>query len=171
MTQMKRKNDKKYMIVSLFIVVLSLAVGYAIFADTLNIAGTAQTTGSFDVEFLSATFVENGTATGASAIISGDKNTLTLGVTGLNVPGDSVDYTITIKNVGNISAELLSVDIVGTGDTEVKAEIVPAFVPGSTLAANGELQFVINVFWDDSVPNQGNKDVTYSVTLNYQQAV
>lgn len=50
-----KKNDKKYFIVSLFIVVLSLAIGYAIFAETINITGTAQTTGTFDVEFFDAT--------------------------------------------------------------------------------------------------------------------
>ena len=49
---MKRKNnDRKYLIVSLFIVVLSLAVGYAVFAVILNIAGTSQTTGTLVVDF------------------------------------------------------------------------------------------------------------------------
>jgi hypothetical protein len=48
----KKNNDRRYFIASLFIVVLSLAVGYAVFAETLNISGTAQTTGTFDVSSL-----------------------------------------------------------------------------------------------------------------------
>jgi hypothetical protein len=81
MEMKKKNNDRRYFIASLFIVVLSLAVGYAVFAETLNISGTAQTTGNFDVEFFSATFVENGDELQEqAATISGDKNTLTLAV-------------------------------------------------------------------------------------------
>jgi hypothetical protein len=164
----RKKNDRRYFIASLFIVVLSLAVGYAIFAETLNITGTAQTTGSFDVEFFSATFVENDGATGASATISGDKNTLTLGVTSLAMPGDSVTYTITIKNVGNIDAELLSVDQTGGTDTDVTLDL-PVWTTGVTLAAGDTYTFDVTVEWDiDSIT--GNKDISYTLDLNYQQA-
>jgi phage tail sheath gpL-like len=169
MTQMKRKNDKKYMIVSLFIVVLSLAVGYAIFAETLNITGTAQTTGNFDVEFLSATVSGQTLSTGASAVISGDKNTLTLAAPDLQLPGASVTYTVTVRNVGNIGAELLSVDVVGGTDPDVPVTF-PTWTTGVTLAANGDYQFDIVVEWD-ALSSTGSKDITYTVDLNYQQAV
>jgi uncharacterized repeat protein (TIGR01451 family) len=169
MEMKKKNNDRRYFIASLFIVVLSLAVGYAVFAETLNISGTAQTTGSFDVEFFSATFVENNGTTGASATISGDKNSLTLGVTSLSLPGDSVTYTVTVKNVGNIDAELLSVDVTGdVADIDVNVTF-PTWTTGVTLGAGLTYQFDIVVEWDiDSVT--GDKDIAYTVALNYQQA-
>jgi hypothetical protein len=164
----RKKNDRRYFIASLFIVVLSLAVGYAIFAETLNITGTAQTTGSFDVEFFAASVTGETLSTNASATISGDKNTLTLAAPDLQLPGATVTYSVTVKNVGNIDAELLSVDVVGGTDPDVPVTF-PTWTTGVTLAANGEYQFNIVVEWDD-LSETGDKDISYTVELNYQQA-
>lgn len=165
---MKKKNNKNYTIVSLFIVVLSLAVGYAIFAESLNITGTAQTTGSFDVEFSSATVTNQTLSSGASTNISGDKNTLTLAAPDLQLPGATVTYNVIVKNVGNIDAELLEVVPIGGTDPDVPVTF-PTFTVGTILEANGEYQFDIVVEWDaDS--STGDKNINYSVELNYQQA-
>ena len=87
------------------------------------------------------------------------------------MPGDEVTYTVTVKNVGNINAELINATVVGTSDTEVTATVTPSFTVSSVINAGSTYQFDIVVLWDDSVENTGGKDVTYSVTLDYQQAV
>ena len=49
------KNKKRnYVIVVLVVLLLALAVGYAAFSDTLNITGTANAKGTFNMEFTSA---------------------------------------------------------------------------------------------------------------------
>lgn len=164
-----RKNDNKYFIVSLFIIVLSLAVGYAVFAETLNISGTAQTTGSFDVEFFSATLGAHSNAgTPAEPIVSADKNTLTLTANDLQMPGAIVNYAVSVKNVGTIGAELLAANITGNTDPDVQVRVTPDFTTGVIIPAGGTYNFTITVEWL-SGSSTGNKTVNYSVALDYQQ--
>lgn len=169
----KKKNQRSYFIVSLFIVVVSLAVGYAVFAETLNISGTAQATGNFDVEFFTAALDVPNTSgvTGTpTATISGDKNTLTLSQVDLQLPGSKATFDVTVKNVGNVAANLLSVDVVGTGDAEVVVTY-PVWPTGVNLAANATYTFEIVVEWLSTSEDTPAGILTYTAALNYQQAL
>ena len=44
-----KKSNKKYLIILLIVFLLALAIGYAAFTDTLNITGTANANGTFDL--------------------------------------------------------------------------------------------------------------------------
>ena len=46
-----RVNNKKVFILMLIILLLILAVGYAVFSEILTISGTANAKGTFDLEF------------------------------------------------------------------------------------------------------------------------
>ena len=47
----KRRKSSNFLILILIILLLGISVGYAAFADTLNIVGTANANGKFNVEF------------------------------------------------------------------------------------------------------------------------
>jgi len=109
---METKN-KNALIGGLLAVVFVMAVGYAAFATTLNINGTANITSSWDVHIKSITAVNGGTGRDESAA-----NNITTEVTdndtveftaNLLAPGDSVTYTIEVENGGSLGAKLESI--------------------------------------------------------------
>lgn len=172
----KGKKDRQYFIVSLFVVVLSLAVGYAVFAETINISGTAQTTGEFDIEFFTAEstgqFNQASLLNTNTAVISGDKNLLTLNVPSLERPTSWVEYDITVKNVGNIGATLDSVDVTGDTDPDIVVAY-PAWTTGITLMPGATETFKIRVTWEDNSYVNGSdlepQTLSFTVALNYEQ--
>lgn len=172
----KTSNDLKKYIIPLFIVVLSLAVGYAIFSETLNIAGTAQTTGSFNIEFYEARATSQYEAGGLevnTSLISGDKNLLTITVPDLQRPTSWVEFDVTVKNVGTIGALLDSVDVTGDNDQDIVVTY-PSWTTGVVLDAGQTYTFKIKVEWIDGsyVPGDsfdGTKTLDFTVALNYLQ--
>ena len=83
-----RERNKRILIIMLIILLLALAVGYAAFSDILTISGTANAKGTFDLEFQNAEVVKmvgvNEEET--TAVISADKNTLTVKAVDLSYP-------------------------------------------------------------------------------------
>lgn len=169
MPKRRKKSDRTYFIVSLAVIFLSLVVGYAIFSETLNITGTAQTTGNFNVEFFTATPV---TQTGCTltAIVAGDKNSLTVSVPNLAYPSATCSVNVVVKNTGNIVAKLLSATVTGNTDPDVTVTYAPAFVAGTMLAANATYPFTITITWV-SASTVADHTVPFTFALNYEQGV
>ena len=132
-------KHKNALIGALLAVVFVMAVGYAAFAQTLTINGTATIDSTWDVHFddskTEGAGVINAVAglAGATAPDGGrigyqNGNQATLSAT-LHQPGDKVTYTLTILNTGSIDAALhkpvLNVDgaTAGSGLTQSKGNI------------------------------------------------
>lgn len=103
-----------------------------------------------------------------TAVIDGAKNLLTLTVPYLQRVGSYVNYDITVKNVGTIGAELMDATITDDNDPDVDVRVTPNFTTGVVIPAGGTYDFTITVEWL-SGSNTGNKQVNYSVALDYQQ--
>ena len=133
-------KHKNALIGALLAVVFVMAVGYAAFAQTLTINGTATIDSTWDVHFddsktegAEVIKVEAGLV-GATAPSGGiisyedSNNKANLSAT-LHQPGDKVTYTLTILNTGSIDAALhepvLTVEgaTAGTGLTQSKGNI------------------------------------------------
>ncbi|MDD2434748.1 MAG: hypothetical protein PHO63_00650 [Bacilli bacterium] len=166
----KTKSDKKYVIFVLIAILLSFTVGYALFSEVLNISGTATTTGTFDIEFTSATPAASPDTIGCNptATISADKNTLTIAVPDLSQPGAKATINVVVTNVGNIAAELLSVDVTGNTDPDIVVQY-PNWPTTVTLEPLQTYEFPVVVSWDPD-SSTSNKEVTFTAALNYQQA-
>lgn len=107
----KERGAKVIAVVALLIAVVGLTIGYAAYASTLTINGSANVDpASWDVHFayktgdsLTATTsgnaVENTAPTLAATTISGFNVTL-------KAPGDSVTYDFSVKNGGTLDAKL-----------------------------------------------------------------
>ncbi|MBR3199183.1 MAG: hypothetical protein IKG27_04125 [Bacilli bacterium] len=104
-------KHKNALIGALLAVVFVMAVGYAAFATTLTINGTASISSSWDVHFDNTkTTVTPTTGTGGTTAPSGtisyssDNLTATL-TANLIQPGDSLVYVLTPHNYGSIAAK------------------------------------------------------------------
>lgn len=164
---MKRKNDKRYFVIALLFTILFITVGYAAFSESLNISGTASTSGTFDVAITSATITESG-STGATVDYTGG-NTLTLSAPNLEAPGSYVEYTVTVTNQGSIPARLSGVTVnADTSDADLYLT-EPTWDTVTVLNNSDTYVFVIRVEWD-GLSSTGGKSISYSLDLNYVQS-
>ena len=170
---MKKQN---IIIIGLIAVILTMAVGYALFSETININGTATADGTFDVEFTSVgtpTCIGfTGTCDAATLTsISTDKNTLNITVNKLEFPGAYVEIPVTITNKGSVSAKLKNINETGlTADSRaIKVTYTGVAASDTPIDTNGTQEMNIKVEWDKTV-NTGSSDVTFQIQLEYEQA-
>jgi len=170
---MKKQNIA---IIGVIAFVLAVAVGYALFSETLNINGTATAKGDFDVEFTSVGTINkvgytDVDGTNDIAVISADKNTLTVKVNKLDYPGAYVEIPVTITNKGSVPAKLK--DITETGLTAenraVKVTYTGIAASDTAINQNETQSMTIKVEWDKDV-NTSSENVTFKIQLNYEQA-
>ena len=109
-------RHKNILIGALLAVVFVMAVGYAAFAQTLTINGSAEITSTWHVGFdtskttdepgvVTPTTGANGTTAPSGTVTYSDDQNATIAAT-LIQPGDKVTFTLTIENYGNINAKL-----------------------------------------------------------------
>ncbi len=170
---MKKQN---IIIIGLIAVILTMAVGYALFSETININGTATAEGTFDVEFTSVgtpTCIGfTGTCDAATLTsISTDKNTLNITVNKLEFPGAYVEIPVTVTSKGTIPARLKSITETGLiTDETVKVSYTGLDeLKNKKLEQNGTQSFNIKVMWDEN-SNKSSENVSFSIKLDYEQA-
>ena len=114
------KNQKNILIGGLIAIVLIMAVGYAAFATNLNIAGTAETTTTWNIRItnirtvdltsINGTAISNNGAYDVQAPTYDNTNGLTATFsTGLTSPGDTRVYEVEVSNLGSIDADITKV--------------------------------------------------------------
>lgn len=170
-TEDEMKKQSIFIMV-LFALVLTLTVGFALFSDTLTVQGTATARGTFDMQFKEASITEQVGSSNATAIISEDKKSLNINVPRLEYPGAYVLISVEVLNNGSIPSKLT--DILPTGlddDPTVKISYEKLDELKNVTMKNGDSnKFNIKILWD-KFSNQSSNDVTFSIKLNYQQAV
>ena len=183
---MDESKKKNILIGGLLAIVLVMAVGYAAFATTLTINGTATITSNWNVYIESITA---GTPTGGALDVPYDSSTATDGThkvsdtvaqfkTTLVSPGDSLTYTVVVKNSGTIPAALQSIawadPSVATGDASSPIEYSYEWASGEdgNVAANNDTATLYVTVTYKSIANQGDpttKTKAATLTLNYVQ--
>ena len=108
---MKLDKKKKYIII-LFLLVLSLSVGFALLQANLKINGSSKIQGSsWDIHFENLN-VTNGSvalSTGdVAAVIQSSRTDITYTVT-LNTPGDYYEFTVDAVNAGTVDGMVESI--------------------------------------------------------------
>ena len=183
MSNIRNNSKKNYFIVMLIVLLLGLAVGYAAFSDTLTISGTANASGSFDLEFYSASLVTSAgiDTTNSGVSISQDKNTLTVTCKDLAYPGAGAQFHAVIKNVGTVPAKIKSVNptnITGNGNAIVISGLDAITANHSQIAAQGTCAIDFTVMWDPNVTTlDTTKDgeggatanCTFTLEIEYEQ--
>ncbi len=186
---MKKQNIA---IIGVVAFILAVAVGYALFSDTLTISGTATAKGDFDVEFTSVGEIKkvgytetndsHGDGTEANiAVISADKNTLTITVNKLDYPGAYVEIPVTITNKGSIPAKLKNIketNVTGgntvtnnTGSIAIDSlDITYTGVAASdaTIDTNATQSMIITVKWNED-KETSVENAQFKIELEYEQ--
>lgn len=174
---MKKQNIA---IIGVVAFILAVAVGYALFSETLTINGTATAKGDFNVEFTevgeitsegyTATAAEGQTQPAEIAVISDDKNTLTVTVNKLDYPGAYVEIPVTITNKGSIPAKLKNIKETTLTETDRAIKVTYTGVAASEteIPTNGTQNMTIRVEWDPAI-NTSSENVTFKIELEYEQ--
>ena len=183
-------KHKNALIVALLAVVFVMAVGYAAFAQQLNITGNATITSRWDVHFKkgSESYQPSSTmGTTPTGSVTVDEGGLTATFSAsLISPGDKITYTVPIENSGNINAVLQNITLSGNevtvqGDNNLEAVSKDGNIkytvtsPGtSTLTSGGGTAnlTIVAEFVDKSEGNDNafGSSADLTVTLNYVQA-
>lgn len=175
----KDKGFRVLAIVALCIAVAGLSIGYASLNRELNITGTAtKSATSWDVHFKGLsqpTKVGTGnTVTDATL----NATTVTVDVSVLK-PGDSVTYTFSVENSGDIDAKLNAVPIITGADVALTNDVIVSLThaDGTALAANETLasktstELKLSVVYDAAAETIASTEVKIpiSATLLYVQ--
>lgn len=182
----KRKDARNVLMVALVVAILIMSVGYAALSQRLTVNGTATIgDAQWKVRITDIAFDE------ANSNVTTDASTQSLdpaesatgeGSTGakfnvtLGAPGDKAVYTVTVKNLGTIDAELDAVtDLTEINDADpadIKFTVIPADDNADILAADGTHTYTVIVEWistqNQEVPTVTEKTAT--IHFDYVQA-
>ena len=172
----KKANNKKIIIAVLIVLLLALAIGYAAFSDILTISGTANAKGTFDLEFQNAEIVKNvgADATKTTAVISEDKNTLTVNVADLSYPGSGVEFAVDIVNVGTIPAEVQAVTPTNiTGSDKIKVtglDVIKTDHPKIEAGDKCNIHFTVEWPADSGEILENESSISFGLQIEYTQS-
>ena len=162
--QMK-KHKQTIIIFLLILIFLGMAIGYSVLQTKLNITGTSQIIGNFDV------FISNV----AEAKVEGAKTKSTsvddpLAASfevSLEKPGSYAIYNVTVKNNGNLDAELTQID--GLQQESDFTFTVENLSEQDLLLAGAEKIFQVRIGWDPDSTTIPKGQVKLQLKLSYTQ--
>ncbi len=146
-----------------------MVVGYAAFATQLNINGTTSITSNWDIKITNITskgIVGDATDEESQVV---DDLTASFKVN-LVSPGDSIMYDITVKNNGNINAELEKININKQTSSAINITY-EGIEAGEILNSSDSITFTVKVEYNPNITSQP-KDTTstFEMTLDYVEA-
>ena len=169
---MRDRKKRNIIIGSLCSLLVFMGIGYAVLSQTLNINGTANMRGEWDIKI---TDISEASRTGKA-----DPGTPTISTNGVSasfeanlwMPGDSITYNITVKNNGNIDAALKElVPSVENGVQQVKFS--NNAVQGKVLRQSESYTFQVSVVFDEDateIPQDSKTNPPkYTISLTFVQ--
>ena len=169
---MRDRKKRNIIIGSLCCLLVFMGIGYAVLSQTLNISGTANMKGTWDIKI---TDISEASRTGKA-----DPGTPTISSSGVSasfeanlwMPGDSITYNITVKNNGNIDAALKElVPSVENGVQQVKFS--NNAVQGKVLRQSESYTFQVSVVFDENateIPQDSKTNPPkYTISLTFVQ--
>ncbi len=169
---MRDRKKRNIIIGSLCSLLVFMGIGYAVLSQTLNISGTANMKGTWDIKI---TDISEASRTGKA-----DPGTPTISTNGVSasfeanlwMPGDSITYNITVKNNGNIDAALKElVPSVENGVQQVKFS--NNAVQGKVLRQSESYTFQVSVVFDEDateIPQDSKTNPPkYTISLTFVQ--
>lgn len=168
----RRKSNNLYVIIIL-ILISGISIGYATLSERLQITGTANANGKFDIEFISSKIVDaKGINVLASkAKISEDKNNLYIDIRDLQYPGAGATVSCIVKNTGTVPAKLKGITFEGNDDSDINVMFLDSSKIGQTLKVNEMWTIKLAIVWNIESTVQTNKTVSFICKLEYEQDV
>ena len=168
----RRKNNSLFIIIFLMLLT-GITIGYATLSERLQITGTANANGKFDVGFISSKIIDAKgiNVVGSKTQISEDKNTLYIDIKDLQYPGAGATVSCVIKNNGTVPAKLKDVVFTGNDDKDINVIFLDSSKKGQTIQPNDMWTIKFAVTWNIDSTIQTNKTVSFSCILEYEQDV
>ena len=162
------KEKKKLIIGILSVLIVVMAVGYALLAQELTINGRASIDSTWKVEITNITQKE---LVGGTVEKNKSYNATTANFdVEFSQPGDSITYDIEVTNKGTLDAVITNINVITTNDQEIKY-VTSGLKKGDKLLKNGGKNYLtIKIEYDSSITSQplnDNNDIT--IELDYQQ--
>ena len=157
-------RNKKIISIALCITAVFMAVGYAIFATNLRINGSVGITGKWLVHFTSITTGEKTTGASNNTDPTASGTTATMDAN-LELPGDSITYTLTLANDGNVNAIIGNVNAKAEGSNAIVFSI-DGIKKGDKLAIGDSKTITIKIEYDEnftSQPEETSKILTVDI--------
>ena len=169
MRQRFNRRQRNYIILGLCSILLVMAAGYAAFRTQLTINGTSNISSEWKVLITDIqSSVLEGNATDAETPSHTD--TTATFKTNLVSPGDSMQYTVTVENRGNIDAVLKTLSKTDSSNDAIIFEIT-GIEQGDTLKSHNSTTFNVTVTYNPEITNQpDNITSDLTITLDYVQA-
>lgn len=162
-----RKKNKTLLTLSLILIVFVMSLGYAALSQFIELDGIAQIDRSWIIKITNITSSTTNTGVDVSKNFAG--STATMHST-LPAAGDTVVYTITLENQGNLKAKLSTINRIEDDNTSITYTIsgveegVTTLNPGETNTA------VVTIKYLDGVTNAASTEKGLMLTFDYVEA-
>ena len=166
---MRDRKKRNIIIGSLCCLLVFMGIGYAILSQTLNISGIANMRGNWNVKITNMELLSENKTGRAEEVSHSFTDTTATFEANLYMPGDSIEYRVTVENQGNIDALLKSITPTTTNKSE-GIKFSHSEIDNTVLTAGKTITFTMKVeFLEDatSIPNVEN--VSYNLELVYVQ--
>lgn len=165
-----RRDRKNILIGALLFAIIAMSVGYASFATTLNIKGTAKIDNNWNVAITNITSTSTGEAID-NTLPSYTALTATFDAL-LKKPGDAMTYTIKVENKGSIDAMLNTISLTPQtdGESAIIYTVIDSPKEGDVLLAGDSASVVIKAEYDsNSLKSSNSSSKTFTGTIEYVQ--
>lgn len=142
------KKKKKMVITTLVCVLVFMAVGYALLTQAIKVGVEGTLNGVWDV-YISDIKLKNSTGRAQEVNPASVSNKVNANFeVDLYMPGDSVEYEVTVKNDGNIDATLRTVTTNATNTNE-DIRFTHTIKQGEVLKKESETKFTFKIVFDE----------------------
>lgn len=167
---MADRKKKKIVITILVCMLVFIAVGYALLTQAIKIGIEGKLDGVWDVYISNIKLKDStGKAEEVTPASVSDKVNANFAVD-LYMPGDSVEYEVTVKNDGNIDATLRTITTNATNTNE-DIRFTNTIKQGEVLKKNSETKFTFKIIFDEratSLPTNSDP-IEVTMKLDYLQ--
>lgn len=158
------KKKKKMVITTLVCVLVFMAVGYALLTQAIKVGVEGTLNGVWDV-YISDIKLKNSTGRAQEVNPASVSNKVNANFeVDLYMPGDSVEYEVTVKNDGNIDATLRTVTTNATNTNE-DIRFTHTIKQGEVLKKESETKFTFKIMFDERATTLPTNSDPIEVTM------
>lgn len=158
------KKKKKMVITTLVCVLVFIAVGYALLTQAIKVGVEGTLNGVWDV-YISDIKLKNSTGRAQELNPAYVSNKVNANFeVDLYMPGDSVEYEVTVKNDGNIDATLRTVTTNATNTNE-DIRFTHTIKQGEVLKKESETKFTFKIVFDERATTLPTNSDPIEVTM------
>ena len=166
---MRDRKKRNIIIGSLCCLLVFMGIGYAILSQTLNISGIANMKGNWNVRITNMELLSENKTGRAEEVSHSFTDTTATFTADLYMPGDSIEYRVTVENQGNIDALLKSITPTTTNKSE-GIKFSHSQIDNTVLTAGKTITFTMKVeFLEEATSIPKVENVKYNLELVYVQ--